>query len=179
MESKLSADIVASNEKSIAGGEVNAAGAAGSAGAAFDPRLAAVAAALRAVRGGNLDFTLTEGGPDAQLNAVAREFNALLRMLATLKTEVTRVVGEVGMVGRLGPQALVPEARGDWQTIVQHVNAMAANLTDQIRCTGAVVAGLRDGRRDLRVTCESVGGELQELRGVVNELADQLAGSRA
>jgi hypothetical protein len=47
--------------------------------------------------------------------------------------EVTRVAREVGTEGILGGQAEVPGVAGTWKDLTDSVNAMATNLTAQVR----------------------------------------------
>lgn len=53
-----------------------------------------------------------------------------LRLFAA---EVTRVASEVGVHGELGGQAYVANVSGEWKSLVDSVNQMAGNLTDQVR----------------------------------------------
>jgi HAMP domain-containing protein len=46
---------------------------------------------------------------------------------------VTRVAREVGTEGKLGGQAQVPGVAGTWKDLTDNVNAMAGNLTGQVR----------------------------------------------
>ena len=140
--------------------------------------LSHIAAGLRALREGNFDVRMWEGSADPQAIAVAREFNALQEMLAAFKSETMRVVGQNGTLGNLGSVAEVPDARGDWRTMVDHVNTMSQNLEGQFRNTAAVVTAIARGRVDLRVTNDAIGGEWRELRDFVNAWIDRLIAQR-
>src|SRR5439155_410542 len=59
--------------------------------------------------------------------------------------EVTRVAREVGTEGKLGGQAQVPGAAGTWKDLTDNVNAMAANLTNQVRGIAQIVTAVANG----------------------------------
>ena len=57
----------------------------------------------------------------------------MVDQLSSFADEVTRVAKEVGTEGKLGGQASVPGVAGTWKDLTDNVNAMASNLTGQIR----------------------------------------------
>jgi len=59
--------------------------------------------------------------------------NRMVDQLKAFASEVTRVAREVGTEGVLGGQANVPEVGGTWKDLTDSVNAMAKNLTNQVR----------------------------------------------
>src|SRR6187551_2737337 len=59
--------------------------------------------------------------------------NTMVDQLNGFASEVTRVAKEVGTDGRLGGQAEVPGVAGTWKDLTDSVNAMAGNLTAQVR----------------------------------------------
>src|SRR5678816_261295 len=59
--------------------------------------------------------------------------NAMVEQLRSFASEVTRVAREVGTEGKLGGQAVVPGVAGTWKDLTDNVNAMASNLTGQVR----------------------------------------------
>src|SRR5512138_1795729 len=59
--------------------------------------------------------------------------NRMVDQLNSFASEVTRVAKEVGTDGKLGGQALVRGASGTWKDLTDNVNAMATNLTVQLR----------------------------------------------
>src|SRR5205807_1397562 len=88
--------------------------------------------------------------------------------------EVTRVAREVGTEGRLGGQAEVPGVGGTWKDLTDNVNAMACNLTGQMRNIAEVTttAAERDVAR--KITAEAKG-EILELKNTINIMVDQLS----
>src|SRR5690349_23257449 len=59
--------------------------------------------------------------------------NTMVDQLRAFASEVTRVAREVGTEGKLGGQAVVPGVAGTWKDLTDNVNAMASNLTGQVR----------------------------------------------
>src|SRR6202012_1871521 len=59
--------------------------------------------------------------------------NTMVDQLRSFASEVTRVAREVGTDGKLGGQAVVPGVAGTWKDLTDSVNAMAGNLTAQVR----------------------------------------------
>ena len=63
----------------------------------------------------------------------SRMINTMVEQLRSFASEVTRVAREVGTDGKLGGQAIVPGIAGTWKDLTGSVNAMASNLTSQVR----------------------------------------------
>ena len=59
--------------------------------------------------------------------------NVMVDQLNCFASEVTRVAREVGSEGKLGGQAQVEGVGGTWKDLTDNVNAMAGNLTGQVR----------------------------------------------
>ena len=59
--------------------------------------------------------------------------NTMVDQLRSFASEVTRVAREVGTEGKLGGQAIVLGVAGTWKDLTDSVNAMATNLTGQVR----------------------------------------------
>lgn len=59
--------------------------------------------------------------------------NNMVDSLKLFAAEVTRVAKEVGTDGQLGGQAYVLNVSGEWKSLVESVNVMCRNLTDQVR----------------------------------------------
>src|SRR5688500_8958087 len=71
--------------------------------------------------------------------------NTMVDQLRSFGAEVTRVAREVGTEGRLGGQAVVPGVAGTWKDLTDSVNAMASNLTAQVRNIAAVTTAVARG----------------------------------
>jgi osomolarity two-component system sensor histidine kinase NIK1 len=50
----------------------------------------------------------------------------MVSQLRLFTSEVTRVALEVGVEGNLGGQANVPDAQGEWKSLLDNVNLMAS-----------------------------------------------------
>src|SRR6202000_1284668 len=87
--------------------------------------------------------------------------------------EVTRVAREVGTEGILGGQAEVPGVAGTWKDLTGSVNAMATNLTAQVRNIAQVTTAVARGDLSRKITVD-VKGEILELKDTINVMVDQL-----
>jgi CheY-like chemotaxis protein/signal transduction histidine kinase/HAMP domain-containing protein len=86
---------------------------------------------------------------------------------------VTRVAREVGSEGRLGGQANVPGVAGTWKDLTDSVNAMAGNLTGQVRNIAEVTTAVARGDLSRKITVD-VKGEILALKNTINTMVDQL-----
>src|SRR5579883_3125943 len=99
--------------------------------------------------------------------------NTMVDQLRSFAAEVTRVAREVGTEGRLGGQAVVPGVAGTWKDLTDSVNAMAGNLTGQVRNIAEVATAIARGDLSRKITAD-VKGEILELKNTVNTMVDQL-----
>src|SRR5207237_10280488 len=93
-------------------------------------------------------------------------------------SEVTRVAGEVGTEGKLGGQAHVPGVSGTWKDLTDNVNAMAGNLTGQVRNIAQVATAVARGDLSQKIDVDA-RGEILELKATLNSMVDQLSGLAA
>jgi signal transduction histidine kinase len=130
-------------------------------------------AGLTAVRGGDFGTRLSEDA-EGVWGEIAAVFNGMLDQLSLVTAEVTRVAREVGTDGRLGGQAEVPGVSGSWKDLTDSVNAMAGNLTTQVRSIAQVATAVAGG--DLSRTIDVVAsGEILELKNTLNTMVDRLS----
>jgi HAMP domain-containing protein/CheY-like chemotaxis protein/signal transduction histidine kinase len=99
--------------------------------------------------------------------------NTMVDQLRSFASEVTRVAREVGTEGKLGGQAIVPGVAGTWKDLTDNVNAMATNLTGQVRNIAEVTTAVARGDLSRKITVD-VQGEILELKNTVNTMVDQL-----
>ena len=99
--------------------------------------------------------------------------NTMVDQLRSFASEVTRVAREVGTEGKLGGQALVPGVAGTWKDLTDSVNAMATNLTAQVRNIAEVTTAVARGDLSRKITVD-VRGEILELKNTINTMVDQL-----
>src|SRR5438045_2410055 len=99
--------------------------------------------------------------------------NTMVDQLNAFASEVTRVAREVGTDGKLGGQAVVPGVAGTWKDLTDSVNAMAGNLTAQVRNIAEVTTAVARGDLSRKITVD-VKGEILELKDTINTMVDQL-----
>src|ERR671919_201726 len=100
--------------------------------------------------------------------------NSMVDQLGSFASEVTRVARAVGTEGKLGGEAKVKGVAGTWKDLTDNVNAMAANLTAQVRNIAAVTTAVANGDLSRKITVD-VKGEILELKNTVNTMVDQLS----
>ncbi len=101
--------------------------------------------------------------------------NTMVDQLNGFASEVSRVAREVGTEGKLGGQAVVPGVAGTWKDLTDNVNAMASNLTGQVRNIAEVTTAVARGDLSRKITVD-VRGEILELKNTINTMVDQLNG---
>jgi HAMP domain-containing protein/CheY-like chemotaxis protein/signal transduction histidine kinase len=104
--------------------------------------------------------------------------NTMVDQLRGFASEVTRVAREVGTEGKLGGQAIVPGVAGTWKDLTDSVNAMAGNLTSQVRNIAEVTTAVAKGDLSRKITVD-VRGEILQLKETINTMVDQLNGFAA
>ena len=130
-------------------------------------------AGLTAVRGGDFSTRLAKTG-DPLMDEIATEFNGMADQLDLFTSEVTRVAREVGTEGKLGGQAYVPGVSGTWKDLTESVNAMAGNLTGQVRNIAQVATAVAKGDLSQKIDVDA-RGEILELKSTLNTMVDQLS----
>src|SRR5919108_3282282 len=122
-----------------------------------------VTRAIAAVAQGNLTQTVrldVDGRPlEGEFLRSATIVNTMIQQLGVFTAEVTRVAREVGTDGRLGGQAVVPGVAGTWKDLTDSVNAMAGNLTAQVRNIAEVATAIAGGDLSKKITV-NVSGEI-------------------
>src|SRR5207247_666959 len=133
-----------------------------------------IAAVTTAVARGNLSqkITVEAKGETAELKDT---INTMVDQLGAFADEVTRVAKEVGTEGKLGGQANVTGIAGTWKDLTDNVNAMASNLTGQIRNIADVTTAVARGDLSRKITVD-VKGEILELKQTINTMVDSLSG---
>ncbi len=99
--------------------------------------------------------------------------NTMVDQLGSFADEVTRVAREVGIEGKLGGQASVPNVAGTWRDLTVNVNELASNLTVQVRNIAQVTTAVARGDLSQKITVDA-RGEILELKSTVNTMVDQL-----
>ncbi|MFF9427862.1 HAMP domain-containing protein [Streptomyces sp. NPDC014746] len=141
--------------------------------AVAEPELRQLLAGLTAVRDGDFGTRLPDEA-DGLMGEISQVFNGMVDQLSLFTSEVTRVAREVGTEGTLGGQAVVPGVSGTWADLTDSVNAMAGNLTTQVRDIAQVATAVAKG--DLSQKIDVVArGEILELKNTINTMVDQLS----
>ncbi|MFJ9775721.1 HAMP domain-containing protein [Kitasatospora sp. NPDC101157] len=138
-----------------------------------EPELRQLLVGLTAVRDGDFGTRLP-GDADGLLGEIATVFNGMVDQLSLFTSEVTRVAREVGTEGQLGGQAEVPGVSGTWKDLTDSVNAMAGNLTSQVRDIAQVATAVAKGDLSQKIDV-AARGEILELKNTVNTMVDQLS----
>ncbi|MEU4303229.1 HAMP domain-containing protein, partial [Kitasatospora aureofaciens] len=138
-----------------------------------EPELRQLLAGLTAVRDGDFSTKLPDDA-HGLLGEIASVFNGMVDQLSHFTSEVTRVAREVGTEGRLGGQAQVPGVSGTWADLTDSVNAMAGNLTWQVRGIAQVTTAVARGDLTQKIEVDA-RGEILELKNTVNTMVDQLS----
>ncbi|MFH8933407.1 HAMP domain-containing protein [Streptomyces griseosporeus] len=128
---------------------------------------------LTAVRDGDFGTRLPDDG-DGLMGDIAKVFNGMVDQLSVFTSEVTRVAREVGTEGTLGGQAQVPGVSGTWADLTDSVNAMAGNLTTQVRDIAQVATAVAKGDLSQKIDVPA-RGEILQLKETVNTMVDQLS----
>ena len=138
-----------------------------------------VARVIGAVAKGDLSQSMTveiDGRPlRGEFLRIGKVVNTMVEQLGSFASEVTRVAREVGTEGKLGGQARVKGVAGTWKDLTDNVNAMATNLTGQVRNIAEVTTAVARGDLSKKITVE-VKGEILELKNTINTMVDQLNG---
>ncbi len=138
---------------------------------------AEVARVIGAVAKGDLSQTMMveiDGRPlRGEFLRIGKIVNTMVGQLASFASEVTRVAREVGSEGKLGGQARVKGVAGTWKDLTDNVNAMATNLTSQVRNIAEVTTAVASGDLSKKITVD-VKGEILELKNTINTMVDQL-----
>ncbi|KAJ5601438.1 hypothetical protein N7510_010972 [Penicillium lagena] len=131
-----------------------------------------IAAVTTAVAHGDLSQKI-ESRAQGEILELQQTINTMVDQLRTFATEVTRVARDVGTEGVLGGQAQIEGVQGMWNELTVNVNAMANNLTTQVRDIATVTKAVAKGDLTQKVQA-NCRGEIAELKNIINSMVDQL-----
>ncbi len=165
------------------GGQANVVGVAGTwkdltdsvNGMAFNltTQVRGIADVVTAVANGDLSRKLqleTQG----EILELKNTVNTMVEQLSSFAREVTRVAKEVGTEGKLGGQAQVRGVSGTWKDLTDSVNALAGNLTVQLRDVSKVATAIATGDLTQKISVD-VQGEMLQIKNVINGMVDSLS----
>src|SRR5438128_7244264 len=125
-----------------------------------------------AVANGDLSKKITVD-VSGEILLLKETINTMVDQLRSFASEVTRVAREVGTDGKLGGQAIVPGVAGTWKDLTDSVNAMAGNLTVQLRDMSKVATAIAKGDLSQKITVD-VSGEILQIKDAINTMVEQL-----
>ena len=131
-----------------------------------------IALVTTAVANGDLSQKITVEAK-GEILELKNTINRMVEQLRAFASEVTRVAREVGTEGKLGVQAEVQGVAGTWKDLTHNVNALAGNLTNQVRNIALVTTAVASGDLSQKITVEA-RGEILELKETINRMVDQL-----
>src|SRR6516162_5096653 len=131
-----------------------------------------IAGVTTAVAKGDLSTKITVS-VKGEILELKDTINTMVDQLNSFASEVTRVAREVGTEGNLGGQAQVKGVAGTWKDLTDNVNAMATNLTAQVRNIAEVTTAVATGDLSKKISVD-VRGEILELKNTINTMVDQL-----
>ncbi|KAF2731612.1 two-component osmosensing histidine kinase [Polyplosphaeria fusca] len=131
-----------------------------------------IAVVTTAVAHGDLSRKI-ERPARGEILQLQQTINTMVDQLRSFATEVTKVARDVGTEGNLGGQAEIDGVRGMWNELTVNVNAMAQNLTTQVRDIAQVTTAVARGDLTRKVEAECKG-EILELKNTINRMVDQL-----
>ncbi|TVY87070.1 Histidine protein kinase, partial [Lachnellula willkommii] len=131
-----------------------------------------IASVTTAVAHGDLTQKI-ERPAQGEILQLQQTINTMVDQLRTFASEVTRVARDVGTEGILGGQAEIEGVKGMWNTLTVNVNAMANNLTTQVRDIAMVTTAVANGDLTQKVQAQCKG-EIAQLKDTINSMVDQL-----
>ncbi|VUD52720.1 Autoinducer 2 sensor kinase/phosphatase LuxQ [Thalassocella blandensis] len=132
-----------------------------------------IATVTTAVADGDLSRKITEEGKGGEVLGLSNTINRMVDSLNIFAAEVTNVARDVGVEGKLGGQAKVPNVAGTWKNLTDNVNMLASNVTSQVREIANVATAVADGDLSQKITMD-VKGEIAELKDTINQMVDSL-----
>ncbi len=127
---------------------------------------------VTAVADGNLSQKLVVDAK-GEVAALAETLNSMTKTLGIFAEQVINVARTVGVEGKLGAQAHVPNVAGTWKDLTDNVNLLANNLTSQVRNIADVTTSVAKGDLSKKITVDAKG-EVLELKNTINTMVNQL-----
>ncbi|CAI5760408.1 unnamed protein product [Candida verbasci] len=131
-----------------------------------------IADVTRAVARGDLSRKINVHA-QGEILQLQMTINTMVDQLRTFAFEVSKVARDVGVLGILGGQALIENVEGIWKELTDNVNAMALNLTTQVRNIANVTTAVAKGDLSKKVTADCKG-EILQLKSTINQMVDRL-----
>ncbi len=130
--------------------------------------------ALKAARNGDFSVRLPE---DNGLGEIATVFNEWVSLNQNFTQEVARLTNEIGSEGKLGSQAVIKGAKGSWRELLDNLNKMSANISDQIKSINEVTVVVAQGNLSQQIVGTNNAGEFKHLSDNTNQMISRLRSS--
>lgn len=131
-----------------------------------------IADVTRAVARGDLSRKINVHA-QGEILQLQMTINSMVDQLRKFAFEVSKVARDVGVLGILGGQAFIEGVEGIWKELTDNVNAMALNLTTQVRNIANVTTAVAKGDLSKKVTADCKG-EILNLKLTINQMVDRL-----
>ncbi|PSK36213.1 histidine protein kinase NIK1 [Candidozyma pseudohaemuli] len=131
-----------------------------------------IADVTRAVAQGDLSRKINVHA-QGEILQLQMTINTMVDQLRKFAFEVSKVARDVGVLGILGGQAFIENVEGIWKELTDNVNAMALNLTTQVRNIANVTTAVAKGELSKKVTADCKG-EILDLKLTINQMVDRL-----
>ena len=109
---------------------------------------------------------------DADIFRTKRTINFMVDQLDNFTNGVNTLANQVAN-GKLGGTVAYKDAKGVWNDLIINVNAMANNLTNQVREISIVTSAVANGDLSQKIKVEAQG-EIFTLQNTINRMVDQL-----
>jgi methyl-accepting chemotaxis protein len=139
-----------------------------------DIQLQPLLAALKAAKNGDFSVRLPE---DNGLGEIAAVFNGWVSLNQDFAQEVARLADEIGTEGKLGSEAVVKGAKGSWRQLLDNLNKMSANVSEQIKTINEVTLVVAQGNLSQQIETTTNAGEFKHLRDNTNQMISRLRSS--
>ncbi len=108
-----------------------------------------------------------------ELEVFKDTINNMVDRLNLFASEVTRIAREIGTDGNLGARAVVENAAGTWKELIDNINHMSANITEQFRSIAGIMLVVSQGNLSKQIEAENIG-EFKALSSNVNTMITNL-----
>lgn len=132
--------------------------------------------ALKAATNG--DFTVRLPIDNNELGEIASVFNSLVSFNQTFAKEVTRWASLIGTEGKLGSQVIVKEAEGSWKELLDNLNQMSTNISQQVKTMNEVTLAVAQGNLSKQIEVSNAG-DFKQSTDHANQMITSLRSSIA
>ncbi len=141
-------------------------------GSTLSGQIRNIAEIATAIAQGDLTQKITVEA-QGELEVFKNTINNMVDRLNLFASEVTRIAREIGTDGNLGAGAVVENAAGTWKELIDNINDMSANITDQFRSIAEIMLVVSQGNLSKQIEAENIG-EFKALTSNVNTMIANL-----